>query len=332
MTDFQVTLLIAVGIVVAAYVGLIVVSFRSNSVLKGAARYADSLNVILPERLGLLVGQRLAHRRRANLLGVAAGTILALPIALALPLEGNSLFPAPILLVLAAGFAGGAIGSALGSLQRPPFVDKHAVHVARPQAVGITDYVSKFERRSLWIIVALPIATLMVSTALNATGSATTPILPPGTFSGPLTLLAILALIFSDVVGRRIIARAQPTASDDDLLWDDALRSVDVRGLLNAPTLLGVYATLISVSDLASAALNQEPEGATTILLNTGGFALVAVIVVWALASLVTQPQRHFLRRLWPHYATLTTPAPQYASRVSGQTTQKRSLAHDARG
>jgi hypothetical protein len=78
------------------------------------------------------------------------------------------------------------------------------------------------------------------------------------------------------------------------------LRAARLRSLVFAPLIIGAYGTfasLASASTLASAATGGAPVAAGFAFVNLA-FTLIAMVV--AIIVLIKQPQRFFLRRLWP--------------------------------
>lgn len=304
----SVTLWVILAVFTAIGVLLLALSYRRGAAHSMMDRLERSLHLAIPEALRPLVGQRLLRRRRGDLAGTVLGLWMMVPIVWAGG-EAVTTSPAAVILLLGGGsFAGRAVGIALGSLQWPTQRDDKAVRYARPGAVEVRDYLPPFERRGAWIATALAILFLVIAIALPSSSTAIIGLLLPGTAGIILIVLAIVSLGFFELQGRRIVRRAQPRASELELVWDDAMRSMDVRDLAAAPITFGLYGTFIlgygllfELSNFASPAVAAVLQNIVIVL------AIVAAlgIFIYAIASL---PERYFLKRLWSQYVDVGSP------------------------
>lgn len=249
-----------------------------------AAAFARAVALVLPDALRPVVTERVALRNRGAALGLVAG-IATTALVLATNDANSAQFASPFLLIGGA-FAGVAVGVALAAARASAPLDPQAVKYARPSAVTLDDYVAPLERAGARIVVALAVITVG---AAIATGAAVS-----GVLIG-LVVLGVAALIVFEVAGRRIVGRGQPAESPTHLAWDDAVRASVLRDMVTAPIILGADAVVV-----AGGALVDH-------LLGGSDLAQIAIVVVCvlaaaglAIASITSNPQRYFLRRLWP--------------------------------
>jgi len=301
---------IIVYLAVFTIIGLLLMAwtFRKESVERATRNFERALGLGVPDELRFHVGARRMRRRRFEL----GGTILAVIGTAALvwfadPAEavGGS---GGAFLVVGAALGGGAVGSLIGALQWPAQRDPEAIRYARAGAVGLPDYIPPFERRGAPIIVGLAILLLGITAITDTTGITSISLSPTASAGSVLTIASVLALGFSEIVGRRIVGRAQPIGSERELVWDDALRSQDLLGLASAPMVLGFFAVMILGTDLSSVFLRTiDPVNMFTID-QIGG--VLAIVAVTALAGywIASRPERYFLRRLWPKFINLEAP------------------------
>jgi len=268
------------------------------------------MRLAIPSERRSLVGRRLQDRRRFAL----AGTILAMwgsvPLLWAIGGTQQSELSTRYFLVVGAAFAGGALGTAIGSLRPPRHTGDSAAKYSRPGAVGLDDYVAPLERRGAWVVVGFAVLIYAVSSVLNSTGIMTVPVLPPATIGGVMVLLSTAALLLFEVVGQRVVGRELPFGPEPEMVWNDQVRSADARGLATAPTMFGLYATVLCLIDLAHPLLGSLGNATAIIVVNVVGIVGIAILVLVGIYSVVSQPQRYFLRQLWPHFADESPPHP----------------------
>lgn len=283
-------------------------TFRKESIVWMTDRLEQKVGLAIPDELRPLVGRGRARRQRFEYAGSLVVVLGSASFAFFAVAAGTSNAISSILLVMGASIAGGAAGAAIGSLQWPAQRDQNAIRYARAGAVGLGDYLPRFERRGAWAAVALAVFLNLVSATLNATGVASVPLLPAATGSSILTVAAIISLGFFEIVGRRIVGHAQPTGSELELVWDDALRSIDVRGLATAPIALGFYGAFVSGADLVTAL--QDVLGSKLAFFNVtfAGVVALIIIVVLSVFWIASRPERFFLKRLWPQYVDVGRP------------------------
>ncbi|HEX4444299.1 MAG TPA: hypothetical protein VHZ81_12055 [Galbitalea sp.] len=98
-------------------------------------------------------------------------------------------------------------------------------------------------------------------------------------------------------MGRRA-GRGQTAGSALELAWDDALRSRALNSFVITPFFLGTY--------FGSVAFEWYPPArgiGETIGPDMPTSAAAVLILVWAIAGMISKPQRRYLRRLWPELA-----------------------------
>lgn len=266
------------GMFAAAAGILLVVSFVPVFLQWRAERFAYQLGLVLPESQYHTVRTRLARRFRGIAIGALVGSGAA---ALSVPRRATG-DPdlAGILLAFGCVIAGIGLGVAVASVWRPVPRDPDRVTIARAESVQLRDYVAPVERQGARVVVVISVVLVVAVFAFEAQ--------PSTVLAGVLSALAIAALVFFEVMGRRITARPQPASSRAELEWDDALRSAVLRDIVTVPLALGVYSSLLSVAALS---------GVTDIGAFTGISALglgVAAVIATAM-----RPHRYFLRRLW---------------------------------
>lgn len=273
-------------------------------------RLARSLGIPLGAELEPLVRRRVAARRRGAvvgaLLGLAASTAM---LASETTPSAGSLAP----LVLVGGVFGGlAVGVAVVAALHSIRINDDRPRIARAEAVTVNDYVAWIERWAARLPVALAVTFLAFSLILATFDVTAFPRSPLLLLGGLVTLAAIAALAFFELGGRRLVRRAQPSESAAELAWDDALRSVTIRDMVGAPLILGVYGAMLVITELSMALAAANPgewvRTASLIAVNVLFNALMYAAVLAILFIIVSKPQRHFLRKLWPELATGVRP------------------------
>jgi hypothetical protein len=248
---------------------------------RAAKRFARRVDLALPPELVPVVAQRLARRRRANLVaaGVAVVPVLALATSsfdsdrdwgggagLAMAMLGAA---GVVQLVLAIA----ALAAQAGDLAHRGQEAPRASHLPRPR---LDDYLSPLER---WLARALPATAILTLAMLAATRSG---------HRGALLGLAAAGLGMWALI--ELTVRARPAASDvQSLAFDDALRADAVRRLL------GTTGVALLAAGLFVAWTGSWPAAGTAL----AGLYLAGGLAQAALAE--RGPARaHYRRRLWP--------------------------------
>jgi len=286
-------MMLLVGGVLIVTLGL---SFSHRFSDRTAYRFANSVGIGLTENYLPIVRSRLVAQERGTLLVGFVGLLIAIALLLDKPALANSPFGS--LSLAGIMISGMSLGSALTASRSRSHDDPDRPRLARARVITIADYVRPVERVGTYIAVGLVVIATLVFTVVTAAVHSTT----PSWVSGPgiLAALSLASLILFEVAGRRIIRRGQPAGSSIELAWDDALRSHRLRSLVVAPLFLsgyGVFSSLFQLSSTSSAA------GYRTLALaySTATMVLACGVIVIAVITLVTKPQRFFLRRLWPN-------------------------------
>jgi hypothetical protein len=264
----------------------------------------------LPERLSRDVGlpleatiepaiRRNARRRRLGSgIGILALTAVAIGL-LAGPLaavEGNGETWFVVGALLVGVTSGAAVAVVTDRVPTPP----DGIRVARARSVGVGDYVPGSERIGARVIVAAAVLST-AAVAIVPTVASTPDTLPLWLAAMLGTGLSVVALIMAEVVGIRIVRRAQPAGSTNELAWDDALRAITLRDLVLAPIVAGLYGVVLALAAILSS--TQLPEQLRNGLLALLVIASVLVAIAIGVVSAVRQPRRYYLRRLWPELA-----------------------------
>ena len=294
------TLWFVVILYVAASGGVFAITFSRRYRTRRVMRFARSVGLTLPTELERTVGARLIRRQRGGAIGWLIGTLAMAGVVWSGALPDQGEFTS--ILFIGTLFCGMAVGAALTSALHDPS-DDPAVRYARSRSVALEDYIAPIERNGARTAVGIAVALLLVESALRISGlplPLAGPIFP---LSWLLTALAVLALGFFELVGRRILARGRVAGSPDDLAWDDALRSLVVRDLVAAPLALGLFGVAYGSVGALNAVSGWLGRDTSLIFVNVGVNVLVIAIAGLALFAIASEPQRYFLRRLWPEVA-----------------------------
>ena len=188
---------------------------------------------------------------------------------------------------------GAGIGVAIAALtERATAVD--GPRVARSGAVALGDYVAPFERNGARLAVVVSVLALLGMLLFLAPGAATT---APTPLKVTIVVLGILSLLVFELGSRRVIDRSRAAGSTGELAWDDALRAAAARDLVIAPICLGIWSTLLIASDAIQAVPAMQD-------MRLGiGLVVVALAIGVVIIGKAYNPQRYFLRRLWPELA-----------------------------
>lgn len=291
---------------IIAPIVLIVLTFIPGVRAASARQTARSVGLALPVGKQEVLERRFASRTRASSTGGAIGTALvmaglvsgAIPAA-AEPVLGGA---GELWLVVGGFFVGMAFASAIRALsERTPAVTGE--RYARPGAVDVRDYVAPIDLIGARLAVAagvlvLALASTFVFAILGPTSN--NPLFSVGAL---VVLLGVVSLVVFEISARRILDRAQPAASPEDLAWDDAIRALTVREIVGAPLSLGVWGGLavgLTMPSLSSHDVGWWGKLIVLILVVIIAFGILIAAVV----SIATKPQQHYLRRLWPDVAT----------------------------
>lgn len=286
---FLTVMTLAAGV---ALLVLLVASFVPSSRSSRARGMSRSVGLALTEDVRPTVERAIAIRLRATTLGALAGLAGGWLAAASPPLGDIQPW-----LVVAGLFLGIGLGSAVGAFLARPKPPAPGARVARSRDVRLHDYVMPFELTGARILIAVAIVAAVVVAALLAG-------IPRETTSLVsllvVTALALAAQVLFEILGRAIVAQASPAQDPTALAWEDALRAESLRNLVTAPLTFGCVAVVLTVVG----AFGVLPLSPVSIIL--GAVVPIAVLVgalVLAVISLVSKPQQHYLRMLWPETA-----------------------------
>ena len=250
-------------------------------------RTATRLTLPVDEATAPAIMARLSRRERAGLAGAALLAMIVLPIwhhwlyepVLAHPQPVSPLILITPALTVVAGRLVALTGLTVWDASRRRRASD--VRIARAFVPTLTQYV---RAREIWAArttacVALPLAALSTwddrldgRRIHSATSVITT------------VAVLLLLLVLAELTSHRLVAVGQPAASAMDLVWDDGLRSMQLRELYLTVTVASLYVAVLFTGGLPS------PVGATAFL---SAFAVVG----WCVAG---SPGSYYLRRLWP--------------------------------
>ena len=235
--------------------------------------FSESVGIKLVPELRSSVQRRLATRYRGIAFGGLAG-LLAGEAIVARDRDKDIFFS----LIVVGGMilAGVALGAAVSSLFGRARRDPEAVKYARTRVVELDDYVPALELWPARIGVMLSVAALVIAIIIRT--DVTLPLV--------LTVIGVAALLFFEIVGRRIVARPQQAESPRELGWDDALRSSVLRDMVLAPLAISLFSLMLTLVAIFG---SVQP---TSII-------FVLSLTVLSRFTARSRPQRHFLRRLW---------------------------------
>lgn len=309
-------LMTVIGIVLLVDVVLFARTFRRRSVAAKLDKLERAVGLAIPEALRPSIARGIVRRHRIKYVVLfTVATMMAVVVSIANIPDTNY----RVFLVVGSILAGSVVGVALGSMQWPARRKPGITRVAKAGAVGLDDYVPPSELRNARLLVVLALAVYLLSLLALATGTARTEALPPARTSALFVVIAVLFLCFFEVVGRRIVGRAQIAASEPELVWDDAMRAIDVRALASTPATIGLLSVLFGVSDLTMSLHEVLTRSNLLVPINVALWIGFAGWLVVSLASSASHPERYFLRRLWPSYAQ----EPLSDSRATSDRTQE---------
>ncbi|MCB1280904.1 MAG: hypothetical protein KDB18_05225 [Salinibacterium sp.] len=295
----DVNLLAVAGIVLLVDLIVFARTFRKISVVAMVDKLERTVGLAIPEELRSSIGRHLLRRQRIRLAFIFFTTIAMVVVVFTVSFPDASYRS----FVLVGGVvAGSVIGIAMGSLHWPAQLERDALHVAKARAVSLDDYVAPWERRSARTFVGLSMIIYVASLLVAAWGSRPVHVLLPATSGGLFTGLAVLFLAVFEVVGRRTVGRAQVSGSESELVWDDALRAIDVRSLASTPATIGLLGVLFGASNLTLQLHDFLAASGLLLPVTIAGWIGFAGVLVLTIAWAVSSPERHFLRRLWPAY------------------------------
>lgn len=227
------------------------------------------------------------RRARAIDLGLVVASLAAVVITLPLALGGAS--DVIVLTTQATAFVLlWALPPAIGALRpfaRPADGQRRFARLDRPR---LSDYLPPWVTRGSIVTGAAAIA---VAAAAVGARPGLLPMVAPGLLCATVTIACVVLLTAG------ILATRQPAGSSDELLWDDALRALALRGLWAAGFGLSVVAALVALSAVLGASGAFGTVGAEPGILARAA-PLVAMLISVA-TNAAPLPPRWRLHR-WP--------------------------------
>lgn len=254
---------------------------------KELAKYANKQKLPTPKHLRPALIERITQRERAALICGIAGIVISFVIGAILQTafggwDADMPIAGPITLM---GVAfGGGLGGLVATYRTKPLAPEQP-RVARPIETTLGDYVSKGERIALWLApvsIALSTATMWIIAAST-----------PGViaeYSNQFVMLTVVAGFLLLLWGAMLFActhilnRPQHAGDDLELAWDDAERTVALRGLIDNAIAMAMVSSLVTLVGVANVIISpQVREGAQDLTAGLGGLAFITGLVCWAI-------------------------------------------------
>ena len=254
---------------------------------KELAKYANKQKLPTPNHLRPALIERITQRERAALTCGIAGIVISFVIGAILQTAfGGWDADMPIagpLTLMGVGFGGG-LGGLVATYRTKPLAPEQP-RVARPIETTLGDYVSKGERIALWLA---PVS-IALSTATMWIIAARTPGVIAG-YSNQFVMLTVVAGFLLLLWGAMLFActhilnRPQHAGDDLELAWDDAERTVALRGLIDNAIAMAMVSSLVTLVGVANVIISpQVREGAQDLTAGLGGLAFIIGLVCWAI-------------------------------------------------
>lgn len=289
------TMWIAAGIVTAAFIVGIALTLTQGSRERSIERLGRNVGLAVPDSLKAQLAARNATRTRSASVGALIGTAVMVLVMLSgiVPTSPGPEATGDLWMLFGGGLAGLAIGAAVAALRTKPVVPE-GERFARSGAVELEDYLAPIDLLGARVSSALSVIVTVIAGVLLATGAIV--MTPALIVAGLVVALGLAGLVMFEIVGRRILDRALPVGSPAELAWNDALRARSMRDVVSVPLSLGIWGSLAVLLAIAY----SEP---FTIVASVAAIVVFVVLLAAAFFSIVTRPQQHFLRRLWPDVA-----------------------------
>jgi hypothetical protein len=290
------TILIAIGLIlIMAIAWLVGRSQQKNAV----QRFSRKFGLELPEGMEPVIRVGVMARHTGALVGTIITEVVAVIVLLVFP--GFQLL-ATWWALFAAYLVGAGIGSALAILLAERKREQGVVRVARSSAVVVKDYVSPYQ--SVLARFSVLVAILAFAGDVWLTISNSRDFL--SIVSGVLVGLSLLTLVVYEFVSRRLVSKGALAGTTLELAWDDALRAYAVSNLCMMVALIALYSLIGYDTLLVQDNPNSHAYGEPLFSVYTGLFPIAATVAILTLVTLSTRvrSRQHFLRRLWPAFAT----------------------------
>jgi len=287
------------------FIGLTVVTlvntWRTSYGENMTRKLAREVNLALPDELWPEVRHHLMWRLRGSLIGGALG-FLGL-VLIVRPWEPRAAAGTEVSLIgLSVVFFGNQLGAAVGGmLARRRSVG--SIRTARLQPITHRELVAP-----LWRRLAVVAAVAGLASAIAFTAAATVlPRVESGFFADvPLLFVAAVCTALLAAAMPRIAQRfaaSRALAGDDyALAWSDALASRTVRDLSIGVIWAG-FATVATAFASVGRLLPADRQLAVFQFQSVATVLMVLVVIAVLLIVLVTSPDRHLQRTVWPELA-----------------------------
>jgi hypothetical protein len=249
-------------------------------------RAAARLDLPIDPETASAIMARLSRRERVGVVGSLILSMIILPIWHHWFYQPLLTHPQPvtplILLTPALTLVFGRLASLTGlmvwdaSRGRGP-----EVRMARAFAPRLTDYV---RGREIWTARTIVLVVLPVAAAASWDNRLSAMHLHSATSIIVTVVFLLFFLASAEITSHRLVAVGQPVSSTTDLVWDDGLRSTQLRDLYLTVAFASLYVAVLFLADLPSS------YGGVVFL---GACALVAF-------CLAGRPGSYYLRQLWP--------------------------------
>lgn len=266
---------------------------------------ANRVGLAVPEDLEYELGRRASIPHVAMAIGGVIATIVAALIAVVFvpPFDDTKAPPPvdPVMVVLVVSGLSGTLlfqvtASVVLTLRRPT-----GRRVARTTTPQLSDYVSGPERAlslvSPFVAIALPIfialavrSGLLQNDLIKKQGA----LHSTGAF---FAYISVGSLVISHVFSRIVLHTRQTARSREELVWDDALRALTLRGLVALPYSWAWQSVLLSSLDMLMFS-SWHPGWAVAIVV-IGSVGALAGLILLAYRARSSVSDQYFQRRLW---------------------------------
>lgn len=253
---------------------------------KELAKYANKQKLPTPNHLRPALIERITQRERAALTCGIAGIVISFVIGAILQTafggwDADMPIAGPLTLM---GVAfGGGLGGLVATYRTKPLAPEQP-RVARPIETTLGDYVSKGERIALWLA---PVSIALSTAAMWIIAARTPGVIAE--YSTQFVMLTVVAGFLLLLWGAMLFActhilnRPQHAGDDLELAWDDAERTVALRGLIDNAIAMAMVSSLVTLVGVANVIISpQVREGAQDLTAGLGGLAFIIGLVCWA--------------------------------------------------
>lgn len=254
---------------------------------KELAKYANKQKLPTPNHLRPALIERITQRERAALTCGIAGIVISFVIGAILQTafggwDADMPIAGPLTLM---GVAfGGGLGGLVATYRTKPLAPEQP-RVARPIETTLGDYVSKGERIALWLA---PVSIALSTAAMWIIAARTPGVIAE--YSNQFVMLTVVAGFLLLLWGAMLFActhilnRPQHAGDDLELAWDDAERTVALRGLIDNAIAMAMVSSLVTLVGVANVIISpQVREGAQDLTAGLGGLAFIIGLVCWAI-------------------------------------------------